>query len=62
MLNKFIQEANARKVSKSTIILKEQTLGIAESWLGKPLETATNEDIIKYIDYIKIKGMVGGIK
>lgn len=59
MLNKFIQEAKTREVSKNTLILMEQTLGKAQSWLGKPLENATNEEIMKYIDYIKVNGMVG---
>ncbi|VVB55643.1 Tyrosine recombinase XerA [uncultured archaeon] len=59
MLNKFMQEAITREVSKNTIILLEQTLGKAQSWLGKPLENATNEEIMKYIDYIKVNGMVG---
>jgi len=59
MLSKFIQEAKTREVSKNTLILMEQTLGKAQSWLGKPLENATTDDILKYIDYIKVNGMVG---
>lgn len=44
--------------SKNTLDLLQHSIILCEKWLKKPLEDATYEDIIKFIEHIKVKGMV----
>lgn len=55
MLKKFIRTVKAKNRSKNTIVSIEQSLVKAEKALNKPLETATYEDILNYVELIKNK-------
>ena len=55
---KFIQTIKAKDRSKNTLDLMRHTITLCENWIHKPLEDATYEDIIKFIEHVKIKGMV----
>lgn len=56
MISKFLKSIERKGRSKNTIINISQVLPRAQTWLNKPLEDATIEDIEKYIDHIKNNG------
>jgi len=57
MLNQFIRTIKAKNRSKNTIVSIEQALFKAEQALDKPLETATYEDLLSYIESRKKGGL-----
>ncbi len=58
LLEKFMQTIEAKERSKNTIDLLNHTVVKAQKWLDKPLETATYEDVLRYIEHIKENGLV----
>jgi site-specific recombinase XerD len=58
LVQKFIDAIKAKDRSKNTLNLLQHSVILCEKWLKKPLEDATYEDILKFIDHIKVKGMV----
>ncbi|MCX9084947.1 MAG: tyrosine-type recombinase/integrase [Candidatus Methanoperedens sp.] len=58
LLEKFIETLKAKGRSKSTFDILQNSVILCEKWLKKPLEDAKYEDIIKFIEHIKVKGMV----
>lgn len=58
LVEKFIETIKAKDRSKNTLDLLKHSIILCENWLMKPLEEATYEDILRFIEHIKAKGMV----
>ncbi len=58
LVEKFIQTLEAKDRSKNTLEMLQHTVVKAEKWLGKPLEDASIDDILRYIEHIKVNGLV----
>jgi site-specific recombinase XerD len=57
VLKKLIRTVKAKNRSKNTIVSIEQSLVKAEQAMGKPLETATFEDLLCYVERRKEEGL-----
>lgn len=57
MLKKLIRTLKAKNRAKNTLTSIEQSLVKAEKALNKPLETATYEDILTYVELKKNEGL-----
>lgn len=58
LVEKFIETIKAKDRSQNTLDLLKHTVILCEDWIKKPLEDAAYEDIIRFIEHVKVKGMV----
>lgn len=58
LLEKFKQNLRLKDRSENTLYLLEHTIVLCEKYIQKPLEDASQEDIIRFLEHAKVKGMV----
>lgn len=57
LLEKFIKTIKAKDRSQNTLELLGHTVGLCEKYINKSLEDASYEEIMDFIEHIKVKGM-----
>jgi site-specific recombinase XerD len=57
LVNQFLQTLEAKNRSKNTLESIREVLPKAETFLGKPLENATYDDLLKYMESLKNVGL-----
>lgn len=57
LVNQFLQTLEAKNRSKNTLESMREVLPKAEAFLGKPLENATYDDLLKYMESLKNAGL-----
>lgn len=58
LLNKFLTTIKTKNRSQNTLDILKHTVVLCQNFLDKPLETASIEDILKFINHVKDYGLV----